>query len=319
MTERHYWGWPVAGYLFLGGLGGGMTVLANVFDLFSGKGHVFALALAVAAAAVGIGCFFLIFELGRPLQFWRVFSKQQAVMTFGAWVLLILMFVNVINVSFLSGWFPWSRGGSLQDLVAAVDLALGVAVVVYTGVLLSSMKARAFWNTPALPALFLVSGLSTGAAADALLVGRWPFNGLHSTVVLATESLHHLDTVLIVFELGVVLLYVTLMYTSAGPTARLSAGRWLLGSLAWAFWGGVVAVGLLVPLAAYGIGGAVAVTLAPTLVIAGGVFVRFLVVYSDDRRLLAGEQRYWERLPKGDEAFLQAWRGGEPDNSSGAR
>jgi len=214
MTEKHYWGWPVACYLFLGGLGGGMTVLAAVFDLFMDEGEVFTLALFAAAVLVGLGCFFLIFELGRPMAFWRVFSRQKAVMTFGAWVLLILMFVNVVSVSFLTGWFPWSDVGGLQRAVAMLDLALGVAVVVYTGVLLSSMKARAFWNTPALPALFLVSGLSTGAAADALLAGLWPFDGLKATMTEATEALHGVDTVLLVFEVGVILLYVVLMLSS---------------------------------------------------------------------------------------------------------
>jgi len=307
MTEKHYWGWPVACYLFLGGLGGGMTVLAAVFDLFMDEGEVFTLALFAAAVLVGLGCFFLIFELGRPMAFWRVFSRQKAVMTFGAWVLLILMFVNVVSVSFLTGWFPWSDVGGLQRAVAMLDLALGVAVVVYTGVLLSSMKARAFWNTPALPALFLVSGLSTGAAADALLAGLWPFDGLKATTTEATEALHSVDAVLLVFEVGVILLYVVLMYTSSSPTARSSAARWLKGAYAGPFWGGVVVAGLLAPLTLYAASGAVALVLAPVLVIVGGVVVRFLVVYSDDRRLFEGEQRYWERLPRGDEAFLKAW------------
>ncbi|NTW28459.1 MAG: polysulfide reductase NrfD [Coriobacteriia bacterium] len=307
MREKHFWAWPIASYLFLGGLGGGMTILATVFDLFFNKGDVFALALLVAAACVGLGCFFLIFELGRPLQFWRVFSAQKAILTFGAWMLLILIGVNAVNFSFFTGWFPWSGMAGLQQVVAGIDLVLATGVVLYTGIMLSSLKARPFWNTPALPVLFTVSGLSTGAAADSLLAGIWPFAGTAEEVASVHEALHTLDIVLVVFELIVILLYVIMMYTSSNPTAKRAASRWLSGSFSASFWGGLVFVGLVLPLGLYALGGAAAGLLAPVLAIIGGIFLRFLVVYSDDRRLFTGEECYWERLPKGDEAFMEAW------------
>ncbi len=47
----------------------------------------------------------------------------------------------------------------------------GFGVMVYTGVMLSTLKAHAFWATPALPVLFTVSALSTACAAIALSLG----------------------------------------------------------------------------------------------------------------------------------------------------
>ena len=41
-------------------------------------------------------------------------------------------------------------------------------------------------------------------------------------------------------------------------------------------------------------------------VLAGGLVLRFLVVYSDDRAFLPGEEKYLSRLPRGDEPFLAA-------------
>ncbi|HEY5529115.1 MAG TPA: NrfD/PsrC family molybdoenzyme membrane anchor subunit [Thermoleophilia bacterium] len=307
MREKHFWGWPIAGYLTLGGLGGCMMIYAVVTDLFFDSGDVFALCALAAAALLGLGSSFLIFELGRPTQFWRVFSAQKAVLTFGAWVVLALIGVSVVYFSFWTGWFPWSQMESLRKVVAGLGLLLGTGVVLYTGIELASFKARAFWNTPALPVLFAVSGLLTGAAADSLLAGLWPFAGSEAALASVREVLRSLCIVLVVFDFIVVMLYVLMMYTSSNPTARRAASRWLSGSFAAPFWGGLVAFGHVAPLSLYALGGVVAAVIASVLVIVGGVFLRFLVVYSDDRRLFAGEERYWERLPKGDEAFLEAW------------
>lgn len=308
MKEKYSWGWPIACYLFLGGLGGGMTILAAIADLFFGVGDVFALALIVAAACVGLGCFFLIFELSRPLQFWRVFSTQKAILTFGAWMLLILIAVDAIYFSFWPEFIPWASPDGAPVFMGAIALVLACGVVLYTGIMLSSLKARAFWNTPALPVLFTISALSTGAAANSLLAGLWPYAGSAETVESVHAILHTLDIVLVVFELIVVLLYVVMMYTSSNPTARRAAGRWISGSYSTAFWAGLVAIGLVLPLAFYILGGVAAAVLAPVFAIIGGIFLRFLVVFSDDRRLFSGEERYWERLPRGDEAFLEAWK-----------
>lgn len=306
--EKHFWAWPIACYLFLGGLGGGITVLAAIADLFFGVGDVFAIAPLVAAVCLGGGSALFVFELGRPFQFWRVFSTQKAIMTFGAWMLLILMAVDVVYFSFFPTWFSWADAEGARLFFAVVAGILGLGVMLYTGILLSSLRARAFWNTPLLPVLFTVSALSTGAAACSLLAGVWPYAGSAEAVESVHSLLHSVDLVLIVFELIVVLLFVIMMYTAANPTARKAAGRWLKGSFSGWFWVGLIIVGLLIPLVIYAVGGSAAATLAPVLALIGGLILRFLVVYSDDRRMFSGEERYWERLPRGDEAFLKAWK-----------
>ena len=73
MKKERTWGWPIAGYLFLGGLGGGMMVLSTMADLFFDMGDIFAVGNFIAAILVALGSGMLILELGRPTQFWRVF------------------------------------------------------------------------------------------------------------------------------------------------------------------------------------------------------------------------------------------------------
>ena len=182
MKTEHYWGWPIAGYLFLGGLGGGVIIISSAADLFFGRGDVFGLGCLISAALIALGSSLLIFELGRPARFWRVFSTQKAIMTAGAWMLSLLIGTSFLQFTFWPDFSPWRSLLGLRQALAALNLLLGLGVCTYTGILLGSLKPRRFWNTPALPVLFLISGISTGTALQSLLAGFWPFAGVPSAV-----------------------------------------------------------------------------------------------------------------------------------------
>lgn len=318
--HKHVWTWPIAGYLFLGGLGAGMAVIAAIGDLFFDLGFFFVPCALGSLVALGLGSFLLIFELGRPTQFWRVFSKQKAILTFGAWMVVVLIIFDALYFSFWLDWIPWSGVGAFRHFAAMMCLLLGCGVLLYTGIELSSMKARVFWNTPALPMLFALSGLLCGAAANMLLVSAWPYMagfGGGGWVLTFEVELFRLTVVamltlvaaaLAAATLVAVFIYVLMMYTSSSTGARVAAKRWLNGAYAPAFWGGLVIVGLALPLVLLAFGSLIASSAAMVCIIAGGVFLRFLVVYSDDRRELAGEDVFWKRMPDGSEAFLkQNW------------
>lgn len=313
--HKHVWTWPIAGYLFLGGLGAGMIIIAAVADLFFGLGYVFIPCALGSLLALGLGSFLLIFELGRPFQFWRVFSKQKAILTFGAWMVILLVVFDILYFSFWFNMVPWSDAATFRGVVAVVCLILGCGVLLYTGIELSSMKGRVFWNTPALPLLFALSGLLVGSAANSLIIAVWPYVneaassllslGMFLEVAVIQAVLSLLTVVLAVMTLVAVFVYLLMLYTSSTSGARKAAQRWLKGSYAVAFWGGLVAVGLVLPLLLYATDIFALHVVGALLIIVGGIVLRFLVVYSDDRRMLQGEQRYWDRLPKGEEAFLK--------------
>lgn len=100
------------------------------------------------------------------------------------------------------------------------------------------MAARPLWNSAVLGPLFLVSGLSTGAALLMLLpVAREE-----------RRRLARLDVGLLLVEATLLGLFVLTLAT--GAAAQREAGRLLLwGAYGPAFWSLVVAAGLLVPLA----------------------------------------------------------------------
>ena len=307
MKEEHNWGWPIASYLFLGGLGGGMIVVAGLADLAFGRGEPFSLGSLLAGIAVAIGSALLIFELGRPFRFWRVLSREKAIMTAGAWLLSFTIFTSFAYFSFWPDFSPWRQLVGLRHFASGINIVLGLGVCIYTGILLGSLRARAFWNTPILPVLFLVSGISTGVAAQSLLAGSWPCHGTAGDLGAVHAALRSCDLALVVFELIIVFVYVGMMRFSAGPVTARIAAQWLTGPKKWPFWGGLVGLGLALPGTLYGLSSAAGGETAPILVLIGGVVLRFLVVYSDERVRLPGESEYYARLPGPDAPFLKAW------------
>ena len=117
-------------------------------------------------------------------------------MSWGSWVLLIVYGILLVSalIRLPEAW-PW-LGRRVPLLQKASDFfvktsgpdalarrgptsCFGVAVGIYTGILLNTMVARPFWNTTVLPLLFLVSGLSAAAAVVHLRHGR--FSGASGT------------------------------------------------------------------------------------------------------------------------------------------
>jgi polysulfide reductase chain C len=174
------------------------------------------------------------------------------------------------------------------------------------------MKARPFWNGPALPVLFLVSSLATGVAVQYLLIHALA-NG--SGVAIAEGLLALVNIILVILELIILFIYIFIMRASAIPAAARTADNWLKGNKKAALWGGLVGIGLVIPLALYAVNTEIALLLASAGVLVGGIVLRFLIVYSQERRLLPGEAEFLAKLPSGNEEFLHAWE--EPDHKAG--
>jgi len=189
----HVWGWEIALYLFLGGLAAGLLVLAGWAHrryeparLGPALGWMGPL---LAPVVLSIGMFALFLDLENKWNVWRFYTtfRVAAPMSWGAWILIL-----VYPASLLFAWAAWSELGPagarlvtgapfpLRRTIAGLNVALGAALGVYTGILLGALGARPLWNSPLLGPLFLASGLSAGAALLVLLEkrtsggGGWP-------------------------------------------------------------------------------------------------------------------------------------------------
>ncbi len=317
---HHYWEYPIAIYLFLGGLGGGILFLSWVLSAFVFPGidltQAFMLPNFVALIAIAIGLFFLVFELGQPPVFYRAYVTATSIIKWGAVLLTIASFGDLFWL--LGNWSPatpvlgflsvFNFLGGLSGIWLAAAGISGFGIMVYTGVMLSTLKAHAFWSTPALPVLFTISALSTACAGIMLLMGGWPGVAADMHAAHAVhELLHTCDIVLVIAEITVLMIMVLSFLGAGNRTQQRVAKRWVKGSTAPIFWVGMIGIGLVIPLICNCSGVAGLATLASILVLCGGCLLRFLCVWSDDRQPLPDENRYYFRLKTADPRFMTEW------------
>jgi protein NrfD len=281
------WGWEIPVYLFLGGWVAGMMIIVGYF-LLRGRlredSCVCALLPSLSFVILSLGMLALFLDLEHKLYVWRLYTTFEITspMSWGAWILLLVypvlaaLFVLRPPEILRGIWPAFDRLTALlgrprwAEALAGLSVVLGVGLGIYTGVLLSSLGARPFWNSAILGPLFLVSGLSTAAA----------FTHLVARNVVEREQLATSDNVLLVVELVVLGLFLVGLLSSS--QAHADAARLVLGGRFTAvFWVLVVGAGIVIPLLIQ----LMAVThrvkhtpLGPILVMAGGLALRFVVV-----------------------------------------
>ena len=315
------WSWEIPVYLFLGGLVAGLMVLAGLAMRRVARGEdsrgFFSLQaplLGFVLINLGMGALFL--DLMHKLYVWRVYLTLQPAspMSWGSWVLLLVYAVLLASalIRLPEAWpwlgrrVPWLQTASdtllaspgLVGALAWANIVLGVGVGIYTGILLNTMVARPLWNSAILAPLFLVSGLSAGAAllhlASALrgrgAASQGMVGGAFSALVQplgstlpdehAAEGLVRADLAFLAIELVLIALLLANLFTSSASHA--AAGALITsGPYAWAFLGIVVPLGVLLPMALQGLElrRAIPHSVVPALlVLAGGFALRWVMV-----------------------------------------
>ncbi|MEV5704907.1 NrfD/PsrC family molybdoenzyme membrane anchor subunit [Actinoallomurus sp. NPDC052274] len=157
----------IAGYLFLGGLAGGSSVLAAGAEV-TGRPHLARGARIGAAGAISISLVALVHDLGRPGRFVNMLRvlKWTSPMSVGSWLLSAYApAAGAAAVSAVTGRLP--RTGTAAAMAAAVA---GPAVAAYTGVLIADTAVPGWHEAHReLPYLF-VSSAAAAAGGLGLLV-----------------------------------------------------------------------------------------------------------------------------------------------------
>lgn len=291
----HVWGWEIPVYLFLGGWVAGSMIIAGHLARRGrppGTGGVSSVLpwLSLVLLSLGMGALFL--DLEHKLYVWRMYLTFQPAspMSWGGWILILVYPVLLAGAlasippdllsgrPAIAGLAARLRNPETAGRLGTIGLVAGVALGIYTGILLSSLGARPLWSSAALGPLFLVSGLSTGAAF-AHLVARDPDE---------QASLLRADNVFLVVELALIgLILIGLLTASA---VHANAAQLLLGGPYTAvFWVFVVGLGILLPLTLQALMASHRIphtVIAPLLVIGGGLALRFVIVS-------AGQYSHW--------------------------
>ena len=292
----HIWSWQIPVYLFLGGLVAGIMIISGYFVLQGQyKRNVFSCFylphIALVLLSGGMGALFL--DLEHKLYFWRLFTTFQisAPMSWGSWLLMIVypaLWINTLiriperfqgKVPLFDRWSAeLNKRPVLIKNIGILNMLLGTLLGMYTGVLLSSFGARPLWNSAMLWMLFLVSGLSAAAA----------FVHMITTDVYEREMLAKADNAFLTLELFVFGGFLTGLLTSS--RVHIEAARLLIdGPYAPVFWVLVIGMGIVLPLIIQllAVNHKVKHTpVGPLLVLAGGLTLRFVIVY-------AGQFSHW--------------------------
>jgi formate-dependent nitrite reductase membrane component NrfD len=229
----------------------------------------------VAALSMVLAALLLLCDFGDPLRTWRVILTPFAsIVSFGANAVILFTAITILTALLALFQTRLPRLLSLGTLVLGTLLAL--ATMVYAGLFLAGMVSVDVWRTWLIPLLFVVSSFSCGLAAVLFLEALYRGRGAPGFKACWTSQL-----VLGLVEAAVLAAFLV-ERLGFSPTARASIELLLTGEQAVAFWGGVIGIGLLIPLTSHLLLNWIPIDAlilaASACVIVGGFLVRYCVV-----------------------------------------
>jgi len=232
------WGWLIAVYLFLGGVGAGAYTVAAINGFMGeGVGLSTTMGLWIGFPAVVVGTLFLIADLGTPSKAVLAAMKPKT-----SWIargtIIISMFMALSLLHLVLYRFT-DVGQSVINVVAVLGIIFAVGTMAYTGILLGASKGIPFWRTGAVPVVFVVSAVVTGHFS--IMLGMTLFGGAAIQEPMRLMALE--AAVLVGLEVLAILFFLQAAYRQ--PDSRESAERIMRKRL---FVVGYFVLGLAVPL-----------------------------------------------------------------------
>ncbi|MDR1421577.1 MAG: polysulfide reductase NrfD [Coriobacteriales bacterium] len=251
-------------YLFLGGCGSGVLLVCACIDLLflrqtfgtsiqrstvaQKQGEPFMNAgFIVGESLLLLGIVCLALDLGRQDRILNLLSTPSlSIPTIGAYALVFLALLGFLLVLPRLFYLP-SIGTVFVRGVEIISLCLSLVCMLYTGLLLFSMKAVHFWDNPLIPILFVLSSLSSGSAV-VLIVGFFSERNEWCSAMLRRIVLA--DSVVILLETVCVAAFFWIASRAESTAAQESLKNLLSGSEALVWWLGFILCGMLFPLVA---------------------------------------------------------------------
>ena len=248
-AQRH-WNWKVALYLYGAATSAGLifleVALHGIGAIDEGT-ELRGMWTGLALVLVSLGILFDHLGPRSRWGFFHVFRRPRTSWTArGATIVTVLVFLQILvllpSVRGFEG-LPWDEGTVSGIILRGAILLFAVAFMAYSGLILSSWNSIAFWNTPALPILYV--GYSSLCGMAALLLVELITGWSRGSGVVGPVLWPYL-LALLLGNASILLVYVWGMSTGTLP-ARESVRRLVRGEHRWSFWGGTVGIGLALP------------------------------------------------------------------------
>ena len=214
---------------YAGGLGGGLYLVSLYFNSLWG---MFISWLIIAVIKGGAHLIYL----GKPLRFWRIITRPNT-----SWlargIIFVFSFIVFAAIQLMfSHWLPGSAAEIAFKVLAGIA---ALAVTVYTGFVLNTVKSVPFWNSTLLPLLFVLCGILGGFGLSVIIA----LNGGNIALSAAETG----SRWLLIINALLVIIY---LWTAANRevTGKKSVMEQMRGSLAPVFWIGIVLLGIIIPL-----------------------------------------------------------------------
>jgi len=185
---------------------------------------------------------------GKPFRFWRTlipFTDSWKTSWFTRGINFTVYFGTIVFfqlvVTYLAtNVFPDTAWGTWDIVLRVLGGIFGFLVGIYSGFIMSYCKSVPFWNTAMLPLILLIAGVADGFA---LMLAFGLADAQVDMIAIEFGS-----RIMLTANIILIAAYVwNATYTS--KTARYSALLLLRGKLAVPFWVGVIACGVIIPLA----------------------------------------------------------------------
>lgn len=243
----------IVAYLFLGSTGGGALAVLSLLEALNSPrlaarrwflpAEFFARAWAACAIVLGLSVVCLLADLGRiDRAFFLFAASTPSAIAVGAWSLAVACALSTVFAC-ANMLEMWDLREKLAVPGGVLGVIIGVVVVAYTGILLAGLPSVDAWQTPLIPALFVLSGISCGVA---LCLGAWAFVECRAPLMASFIALSRVDSAAVAVEAACLVVYVAWLFAS--PTTSQAAFALVAGDLRWPFWIGLVVCGLGIPL-----------------------------------------------------------------------
>jgi protein NrfD len=261
LSDGIAWPWPIAVYLFFAGISGGALATALFVRFYKNQTEntpFYKAAALISLVTISLGMLCLVLDLTNPLFFWRilVYYNFNSVMSIG--VIALSFYIPLVAIIALLALEEEVRQyPQLKMLLPVIEklksfrrpmeisvLVLALSVCAYTGFLISALIRFPIINTSVLPALFIASGMSAGAASAKMLAVSMFKEDLHSPDM---KLLHGAEWPIMFSEaLFIFMIAMSLFTGNEGMQSAFAAFH--TGTWSWVFWLGVIGIGFAGPL-----------------------------------------------------------------------
>ncbi|MCU7584266.1 polysulfide reductase NrfD [Adlercreutzia muris] len=276
-------------YLFLGGCGAGVLLVTAAWSLlfhctktrtFGQSRALWALTgrlYLVSFTLLALSALCLLLDLGKPDRFFLLFLRPTpSLLSMGSFALLAALLVSGCLAAVHELAWPLSSG--LRKGLEVLCAVLATVLMAYTGLYLALMEAVPLWNNAAVPVLFVLSSLSSGAAIVLLLV---PFSRDWPLLIGWIDGLHRAHRIVLGLELLALVAFLALAVANPFAVPALVQLISFGGQGAW-FLAGFVLGGVVIPFGTEALrlflGRAASVAATEVLCVFGGLILRFCLV-----------------------------------------